>query len=429
MVSAQVSSSKKLEPTIVAMLNAFLELAERDNKIELNDTRIQTFIQLCEKPGATYEQIGEQLGMCEDSIALAAKDIFKILNRTLQIKGQIGKRNFRSLAIPAIKNYINSRAVQNQGSSSSDNRLQVKSSTKNLTIPPARVEIELEDPSGSVPINSKFYIVREDEARAYQVIKEPGAIIKIIGKRQSGATSLVNRLMADAESKGDRSITINFQGIELTPLQSINSFLKWFCFEIATQLEKKDCFKEYLDKEWVDERAGSCCQEFIEQCLLPEVTNSIIIIFDRIDYLFDENYEKTDEGKKKLRTAKAFFAIIRTWVELQRNTPIWEKIKYIIVEGEEEIQIGDKGSPFNVGEEIYLDDFSPQEIIELANRHQLNWSEYEVNKLTEIFDDNVGHPPLIRYILYRIVRYHLTFDKFINLKLERIKFFKKYLID
>ena len=299
-------------------------------------------------------------------------------------------------------------------------------------VSPYRVE-ESEYPDRPVPLNSRFYVERKLEASAdrtiedlaKQTIKKPGAVIRIIGARKSGATSLVNRITHHAESLGDRSVTIDFSDDADAPLASIKSFMKWFCDEVSAQLDLKDSFNEYFNSDdWSNSRASSCSEKYFERHLLTKLSpSSLLIVFDRIDYVFDERYEDTP----RIVTARLFFALIRTWIERGSKFDVWKKVKYVIVQGKNEIEMGNKCSPFNIGEEIYLDNFSIPEIVDLASRYQLNWSESEIEKLANIFGENIGNPHLIRRVLHRAARDNLTFEKFLQLDLTKNSVFNRYL--
>jgi serine/threonine-protein kinase len=65
-------------------------------------------------------------------------------------------------------------------------------------------------------------------------------------------------------------------------------------------------------------------------------------------------------------------------------------------------------SPFNVGLPVDLPEFNDQQIQDLAARHNLNWSEAEVEKLMAVVG---GHPYLVRVALYHISRSGLTLDE------------------
>ena len=333
--------------------------------------------------------------------------------KKIGLEKKINKRNFRNEVLSIKEDII--RELEKLGS-------------------PDPVE-ESEHPDRPVPLNSPFYVKRKLEASgdrtiedlAKQTIKKSGAVIRIIGARKSGATSLVNRITHHAESFGDRSVTIDFKNIEDgEPLASIQSFMEWFCREVSAQLDLKDSFNEYFNSDdWSNSRASSCSEKYFERHLLTKLSapSSLLIVFDRIDYVFDERYEDTP----RIVTARLFFALIRTWIERGSKIDVWKKVKYVIVQGKNEIEMGNKCSPFNIGEEIYLDNFSIPEIVDLAGRHQLNWSESEIEKLANIFGENFKNPHLIRRVFHRAERDNLTFEKFGQLDLTKNSVFNKYL--
>ncbi|MEL6461756.1 MAG: AAA-like domain-containing protein [Cyanobacteria bacterium J06621_15] len=69
-------------------------------------------------------------------------------------------------------------------------------------------------------------------------------------------------------------------------------------------------------------------------------------------------------------------------------------------------------SPFNVGLSIEIGEFNNTQIQELIQRHGLNWSEAEIEKLKGMID---GHPYLLRTALYQIAKGDLTLEKFLQI--------------
>ncbi len=67
-------------------------------------------------------------------------------------------------------------------------------------------------------------------------------------------------------------------------------------------------------------------------------------------------------------------------------------------------------TPFNVGLPIELGEFCPEQVKDLVQRHGLNWSDTEINKLMAMVD---GHPYLLRAALYNIATNQLTLDQFL----------------
>ena len=420
-------------PEIFKMVDILRELSENKKK-RLNNTHVDVYMILCDNPSVTYEEIGETLGKSVDTIRFAAKDVYEILNQLI-IKGHIGKRNFRTLALPAINDLKNS-PTQSSQKGNRDNPPSIFSQG-DLTVPDNdKLEIKVEKcwnsnrdissyknseprkievPHGPLPPNSKFYVEREGEKVAYKAIETPGEIIRIISKRKSGASSFVSRIRNYAKEFLDyHVIYINFKNINKRFLKSIESFMLWFCEYVSEELEVEECINKYWKRRMGAQQSS---QRYFEKYLLLQLSKPIIIVFERVDCFFFSEYEEI---------ARDFFALIRTWYESRYDVPQWQKIRYIIVQGEQKIETGNERSPFNVGIEVRLVNFSDEEIIDLARRHQLNWSENnkEIYQLTQIFGENIGNPYLIRQILYYIVENDLTFEEFIDIDFKTIEAFR-----
>jgi len=400
-------------------------IIQKSNQKSLNDTQTNIFQELWKETSTNYVKIADKLNLSEEGISSAARSMYKILQQAIPMEGKLERRNFKSLLIPALEGYIRKTNQYNhpiepiQENHNSLVQVKLEPTTNNLNLNNNRARIKLESADRPVPIPSKFYIVRKDEALAYQAIEDPGAVIRIIGKRKSGATSLVSRIVNHAELLGNRFVLINFQGVEKDALTSMKSFAKWFCLEVSDQLEIID----YLDEYWRESRPNASAQKYFEKYLLKNLSVSIVIIFERIDIIFDNKRA----SREIQETARIFFGLIRSWIDRQSSIDLWRKIKYIIVQGTQDIDMGNETSPFNVGLEVRLFNFSKSEIINLAKKYQLNWSEKELQQLTNIFGENIGNPHLIRSLLNFTIEKNYTFEQLVELKFDTIQPFKQYL--
>ena len=67
----------------------------------------------------------------------------------------------------------------------------------------------LEYPDGAVPLDSPFYLERNEvESLCYQTLKKPAALIRIKAPKLMGKTSLARRIIAEG-------IKQNYQGMYL----------------------------------------------------------------------------------------------------------------------------------------------------------------------------------------------------------------------
>ena len=106
--------------------------------------------------------------------------------------------------------------------------------------------------------------------------------------------------------------------------------------------------------------------------------------------------------------AEDFLGLLRAWHEESKRRAIWKKLRLLVVHSTEVyIPMNINQSPFNVGLPIDLPEFNPQQVKDLASRHNLNWSEQEVEKLMAIVG---GHPYLVRVALYHISKQDLTLE-------------------
>lgn len=262
-------------------------------------------------------------------------------------------------------------------------------------IPLPAAEPEL--PGGQVDVASQFYVERPPiEERCYQTILQPSALIRIKAPRQMGKTSLMAQILHHASCRDYRTVPLTFQLVDKTVFANLDKFLKWFCAYVGRELH----IPNQLDDYW-DEIFGSKvnCKDYFEKYLLPQIDTPLVLGLDEIDRVFQ--YPDIAED---------FLGLLRAWHEESKRRDIWKKLRLIVVHSTEVyIPMNINQSPFNVGLPVDLPEFNAEQIQDLAVRHNLNWSQGEVEKLMAIVG---GHPYLVRVALYHISRSDLTIDEF-----------------
>ncbi len=400
-------------------ISSMIELIKKKEIGSLDNNQIEILLQLWEDDSLTYEEIAgkEEIGFSFDTAKRKGSKLWQLL--TEATGERINKGNFKYKLIQySRKNNPNNNLTATMNAVTHPSEPKDRANNDNNQV--QRTDLILESPESVVPLNSRFYIDRQEELLAYQAIKEPGEVIRIVGKRKSGASSLITRLRHYAqESLNYHFIYVNFSSIDREHLKSSQSFMHWFCEYVSEEL----LIPASLNNYWKN-RLGpnQSSKSYFKNYLLKKTSKVIVIILDRIDCFFEEKYQSI---------ASDFFALIRSCYETRHDITEWNQIKYIIAQNEQEIITGTtKRSPFNIGQEVRLLNFSNDLIIDLARRYQLDWSEkIEIKKLIKIFGkDNIGHPHLIRQILYYITKNNLTFENFIQLDFQTIKVFKPYLI-
>jgi hypothetical protein len=269
-----------------------------------------------------------------------------------------------------------------------------------LSMPnPSPSAVVLEELGGQVPLDSPFYVERPPiEQRCYEAIVKPGALVRIKAPRQMGKSSLMLRILNYGNQQGYQSATLNFLMVDREALSNLEPFLQWFCTSIADELNLEDKLADYW-KGAVSPK--NKCTNYFQRYLLPELQRPVTLCLDEVDQVFEYPAIATD-----------FFGMLRAWHEDAKIKPIWKHLRLVIVHSKEVyIPLNINQSPFNVGVPIELPPWSQAQVMDLAQRHGLNWTAAEVTQLMGMVG---GHPYLIRAALYQIVLGELSLEQLLQ---------------
>lgn len=257
---------------------------------------------------------------------------------------------------------------------------------------------EPELPKGQVRLASAFYIERIPyERQCYEAILQPGIIIRIKAPRQMGKTSLMARILYQAREQGYRTVPLSFQHADSSVFTNLNQILRWFCAKITRKLK----LSYQIDDFWTDTYGSKDnCTAYFEDCLLSHTPEPLVLGLDEVDRIFQHP-----------KIADDFFGLLRAWHEDasygSEDSSLWEKLRLVVVHSTEVyIPLDVNQSPFNVGLPIELSEFSYEQVQDLANRHQLQLKNVEIEHLMEVIG---GHPYLVRLALYYIAQGELSF--------------------
>jgi len=259
-------------------------------------------------------------------------------------------------------------------------------------------KMKLDNPEGVVPLDSPFYIERLPiESNCYEEIEQPGALIRIKAPKQMGKTSLLNRILHHAEQQGYRTVRFNLQKIDGDAFKSSDHFLRFLCIDMSERLQ----IPEQLDQYW---KRGSqvSCSNYL-QFLLEELNVPLVLGFDEIDRIFDYSAIYQD-----------FFSLLRSWHEDAKDLEIWENLRLLVAHSTEDYgRLDINRSPFNVGFPVNLSKFTLEQMIDLAQYHQLNIKvdSPEINLLYNMIG---GHPYLARLAFYHLARHNLSLDQLLE---------------
>ena len=255
-------------------------------------------------------------------------------------------------------------------------------------------------PSGSVPLGSPFYIKRSPyEEQIYQEIKKSGALIRIKAPREMGKTSLMLRIIDYGNWLGYNTVSLNLEQVEQTTLSNFNQFLRWFCANIAQQLQ----LKPMLDEYW-DEDLGSkiSCTLYLQKYILKSINNPLVLALDEVNQIFEHP-----------QVAKDFLSLLRSWYEEAKREPQWQNLRLLVIHSTEiYVPLELNQSPFNVGLPIQLDSFSAVEVQKLAQRYGLDWEDGKETK--QLMAMVGGHPALVHLAIYHLSGGEITMKQLIE---------------
>lgn len=334
--------------------------------------------------GQTYQEISEHFGYDYDYVRVTGYRLWQTLTEVLGER--VTKHNFRAV----LRQQADRLAITESPTSP------ISPTPPPAPCPPAPPPPDLptppEFPSGSVALDSAFYITRFPiEQRAYSEILQPGALIRIRGPKQWGKTSLMLRLLQVAESQGYQTVRLNLQQVDPAALWDLDRYLRWFCANVAQQLD----LPLQLDDYW-DEDLGSkvSCTSYLRNHILTQV-NTLVIALDEVQEIFEFP-----------EIAKNFLPLLRFWHEEAHNLEIWKRLRLVVAHSTEiYIPLNLNQSPFNVGLPIRLREFTLEQVQELAVQHGFAWATGEASqKLADLQELLNGHPYLVRLALYHL--YH-----------------------
>jgi hypothetical protein len=251
---------------------------------------------------------------------------------------------------------------------------------------PSTDPIRLELPNSTMDTESKFYVEREGDALCQADIARQGITITIKAPRQLGKSSLLVRTMERAAAAGKTVAFLDFQLLDCETLESPEAFFRTFCHWITDELDLAD----EVDRFW-EPKLGCVqrCTRYIRRHVLHAIDGSLVLAMDEVDRMFDCPFRSD------------FFGMLRGWHNSRRPGNEWKRLDLaLVISTEPYLLIDDLNqSPFNVGQVIELDDFTPDQVRDLNARHGHPLSEAQLTHLMSLIG---GHPYLVRRALYLV---------------------------
>lgn len=265
-------------------------------------------------------------------------------------------------------------------------------------IPIPNAPLILEQPTGTVPLDSRNYIVRRDDGRCYANLEEKYSLIRIKAPRQYGKTSLLARLILRAKEKEYNVVSFNFQEFDKPLLTDLEELLEYIHEMVAFELDIEVKINKKILKRLTPMLKAT---KYMEK-ILSKLEKPLVLAIDEADRLFE--YKDISDS---------FFGLIRAWHEKSRVHPTWKNLKILLSHSTEPLLgiTSINQSPFhNVGLGIELKPFTKEEIKDLATRHSI----YLNNKELEEFMSFIGgHPFLSRKVLFTMIDEKQSFTEIV----------------
>jgi hypothetical protein len=239
--------------------------------------------------------------------------------------------------------------------------------------------------SGAVKFDSPYYIRRDSDEKFDELIGLNGQTIIIKAPRQFGKSSLLSRADVGAQQNQQQAFYFDFQFVDAKHLESLDSLMLYIARKLARH------FKTLVkpDQFWDDGLgAKDNITDFIEEALLVDASSPILFLLDEVDRLFNSSFRDD------------FFATVRGWHNLRARKSCWNMLNLVIAHSTEpSLWIQDvTQSPFNVGVQIRLEGFSPDQLSTLNDKYGARLKTPE--EIQSLLDLVGGHPFLVRQALY-----------------------------
>jgi DNA-binding winged helix-turn-helix (wHTH) protein len=248
-----------------------------------------------------------------------------------------------------------------------------------------------ESVGGAVPLDSEFYIVRPADTEFHDAIARQDSIVLIKGSRQMGKTSLLARGLQRAREAGATVVLTDFQFLSTADFNSAETLYLTLSSLIEEQLDLEVSPRSV----WrADSSANVNFERYIRREVLKRVGGPLVWGLDEVDRLFSCSF------------GSEVFGLFRSWHNMRSLDPAgpWRQLTLAIVYATEaHLFITDVNqSPFNVGTQVQLDDFTIEQVEELNRRYGSPLKERaEVERFYGLVG---GHPFLVRRGLYEMAR-------------------------
>jgi DNA-binding SARP family transcriptional activator len=239
---------------------------------------------------------------------------------------------------------------------------------------------------GAVPVGSRFYLERAQDAELSRALRQGESLVLIKGPRQTGKTSMLARGLEEARAAGRHVVLTDFQLLCDEQMGSLDQTLFALAETLADELDLSVRPRQVWD---ADRGPTLSLRRYLRKYVLEAVSGPLVWGLDEVDRLFSCPF------------GSQVFALFRSWHNERALAPAgpWSRLTLAMAYATEaHLFISDLNqSPFNVGRRLELGDFDAAQVAELNRLHGSPLrSEVGLARLWELVG---GHPFLVRCAL------------------------------
>ncbi len=258
-----------------------------------------------------------------------------------------------------------------------------------------------ETPGGAVPLNSPYYVVRDADARFIDAIDSGTSTVLLKADARMGKSSLLARGLHQARSKGSTVALTDFQTFSTSQFDSSAELFRAMAASLALQLDIDFDPSVHWSPHF---GPGTNLEQFLRRHVLSKIEGTLVWGMDEIDRLFRYAY------------SGELFGLMRSWHNRRAMDPAgpWMRLTLVLAYSTETaLFIADQSqSPFNIGTQVTLTDFTLAEQQDLNGKYGSPLAEpHETVQLHSLLQ---GHPFLTRRALQEIVVGNISFEDVVS---------------
>ncbi|MBN1812803.1 MAG: AAA-like domain-containing protein [Anaerolineae bacterium] len=245
---------------------------------------------------------------------------------------------------------------------------------------------------GSLDPEAPSYIVREADEELWGLILS-GEYCNVLTARQMGKSSLILRAKRRLQKQEVRSVFI-----DLTTVGSEQVTAEEWYYTLISEISRRLGLELDEHDWWVARSLLSPVQrftEFLRQVVLVHVSGRLVIFVDEIDSTLALSF--TDD----------FFIAIRSMFNERAGNPAYKRLSFVLVgvARPQDLIKNRKLTPYNIGRNVDLKDFSAQNATLLRPGLDARYPEQAEHILERILYWTAGHPYLTQRLCFEVIRH------------------------